>query len=418
LFFILGYSLEGLQVLKKFLNSKHEEVFHPIFLAQMVLSPLNSIVDDFLIRQYETETEIHFTKEMNKKRKLHVLFRFDILCRMLDILGEFGTRPIFEKQSYVSKLINSKDFGLNATGSREDSPAFVTGFTSAFFLTLPELFKMWVQQKDGDSENVNNYQILEFVGQQCLWPTFMNPNRMTTDTSNGQVKQGIGTMISNAKSEKPYSFLPEVFDLKKLFKQCLDGAVEWRTPSLCEEPQIIQSPKDSATTEKTPEDEREKEDATEDTSVENAAQDSDEDEDEVVEKPEEVLEEEIEEDAQEEEESGYEDSQEEEADNDDEEDDEQEKKPKAKKRKMSNQAKAKKKKKSEQEVQDVDCSLDHFLEEPYNGTDIRVDIINLLDYLEVNVSQNEYLAGLVQNVEQWKSGEIFAFPRNWDDEEE
>ena len=390
--------------MKKFLNSKHEEVFHPIFLAQMVLSPLNSIVDDFLIKQYEAETEVQFTKQLNKKRKLHVLFRFDILCRMLDILGEFGTKPIFEKQKYVSKLINSKDFGLNATGSRVDSPAFVTGFTSAFFLTLPELFKMWVQQKDGDSENVNNYQILEFVGQQCLWPTFMNPKRMKTDKS-GQAKQGLGTMMSNAKSKKPCSFLPEVFDLKELFKQCLDGVVEWRTPSLCEEPQIIQSPKDSATTEKTPEDEVEEEDATQDTSVENAAQESDKDK--------------VEEDAQEEEESGDEDSQEKEADNDDEEDDEQEKKPKAKKRKMSNQAKAKKKKKSEQEVQDVDCSLNHLLEDPHNGTDISVDITNLLDYLDANASQNEYFAGLVQNVERWnKSGEIFAFPRNWDAEEE
>jgi hypothetical protein len=408
LFFILGYSLEGLQVLKKFLNSKHEEVFHPIFLAQMVLSPLNSIVDDFLIRQYEAETEIQFTKQMNKKRKLHVLFRFDILCRMLDILGEFGTRPIFEKQSYVSKLINSKDFGLNATGSREDSPAFVTGFTSAFFLTLPELFKMWVQQKDGDSENVNNYQILEFVGQQCLWPTFMNTKRMNTGKSDGQIKEGVGTMISNAKSEKLYSFLPEVFDLKMLFTQCLDGAVEWRTPSLCEVPPIIQWPKVSG----------EEEDAPQDASVENAAQDSDSGEDEVVETPEEV-EEEIEgEDALEEEESGSENSQEDESDNDDEEDDEQEKKPQAKKRKMSNQAKAKKKKKPEQEVQDVDCSVAHFLEHPYNGTDIRVDIVTLLDYLDVNVSQNEYLAQYVQNVQQWKSCEIFAFPRNWEDEEE
>jgi hypothetical protein len=45
LFFIVGYSQEGLQILKDFLGSIHNDIYDPVLLAQMDLSRLNSIVD-------------------------------------------------------------------------------------------------------------------------------------------------------------------------------------------------------------------------------------------------------------------------------------------------------------------------------------------------------------------------------------
>jgi hypothetical protein len=90
LFYILGFSLEGLQVLKKFLNSNHEEIFDPLFLAQMVLSPLNTIVESLLLPLVAVENGHDWTKVRGHKNKLTVLFRFDMLSRMLGILEEFG----------------------------------------------------------------------------------------------------------------------------------------------------------------------------------------------------------------------------------------------------------------------------------------------------------------------------------------
>jgi hypothetical protein len=231
LFFILGYSEEGLQVLKTFLNSKHDEIYDPVLLAQMVLSPLNSIVDDVLIPLAEHECDYSKSKKREVKAKLNILFRFDIMCRMLGVLGEFGMTPDFEKQKFVKKLIKNTAFGKSSGTNRL---VHVTGFTAAFLLTLPEFFMQWRDQKDGDESNEKQYKVLEFLGQQCQWPSFSNANL--------QRKTSSGSMLSNARSLPPYSFLPkEVFDLTKVFKDCLDGNTEWETYSLCEEPKMIES---------------------------------------------------------------------------------------------------------------------------------------------------------------------------------
>jgi hypothetical protein len=234
LFFILGYSTEGLQVLKTFLDSEHEEIYHPVLLAQMVLSPLNSIVDDVLLPLFQMECNCNLTRQREIKAKLSILFRFEILCPMLRILGEFGMEPKFENQQFVTKLIKSPAFGaLSGTNSLVQ----VTGFTAAFLLTLPELFIQWRDQKNGDESNEKKYKILEFIGQQCDWPTFTNENVRRTSTH--KVKHGKGSMLSNAKSNPPYSFLPNVFDLRKVFKDCLDGSTQWKTYSLCEDTKMM-----------------------------------------------------------------------------------------------------------------------------------------------------------------------------------
>ncbi len=217
--------------MKTFLNSKHDEIYDPVLLAQMVLSPLNSIVDDVLIPLAEHECDCSKSKKREVKAKLNILFRFDIMCRMLGVLGEFGMTPDFEKQKFVKKLINNTAFGKSSGTNRL---VHVTGFTAAFLLTLPEFFMQWRDQKDGDESNEKQYKVLEFLGQQCQWPSFSNANL--------QRKTSSGSMLSNARSLPPHSFLPkEVFDLTKVFKDCLDGNTEWETHSLCEEPKMIES---------------------------------------------------------------------------------------------------------------------------------------------------------------------------------
>ena len=95
-----------------------------------------------------------------------------------------------------------------------------------------------MEQKDGDGSKDEDCKILDFVGQQCLWPAFSEKTRQT-DKTTGETVKGIGTMLSNAKSDKPCSFLPKVFELMKTFEQCLAGQIEWRTASLCKEPEIM-----------------------------------------------------------------------------------------------------------------------------------------------------------------------------------
>ena len=215
----------------------------------MVLSPINSIIDDVLLKIAEQDYQkTGWTKDREKKGKLVVMFRFDLLSSMLRILQKFGSSPPFREQKFVTKLIKSKDFGKDAMIGGANSPLCVTGFTAAFFLTSPELFTQWMQQKDADGSKVPAYQILDFVGKQCLWPTFAKRKSRQTNGSHTVKERGIGSMISNAQSQTPYSFLP--FDLEKLFNQCLDGTVLWKTVSLCEETKRTQSPRKKVSEEK------------------------------------------------------------------------------------------------------------------------------------------------------------------------
>ena len=228
-------------MLKKFLNSEHEEIYNPLFLAQMVLSPLNSIVAETLMPlAFDHYDVTSWEKARHKKSKLHVLCRFHLFRQMLEILGEFGSNPDFEGQRRMKKLINSKEYGKEATSAGAHSAVYVTGFTSAFFLTLPEVFLEWTEQKDGDGLKDPKPKSVQFLGQQCFWPTFNHDNKRQTDASTNVVK-GRGTMTANAQ-KKSYSFLPEILDLKKLFENCLDGTIEWKTASLCQEIKMIQSP--------------------------------------------------------------------------------------------------------------------------------------------------------------------------------
>jgi hypothetical protein len=144
--------------------------------------------------------------------------------------------PDFEKQKFVKKLIKNPAFGeLSGTNSL----VHVTGFTAAFLLTLPELFVQWRDHEDGDESNKKQHEVLEFLGQQCHWPSFSDEK--VQRTSSPKVAHGEGSTLPNAKSLPPCSFLPNLFDLTKVFKDCLDGSTEWETRSLCEETKMIES---------------------------------------------------------------------------------------------------------------------------------------------------------------------------------
>ena len=144
LFFIIGNSKEGLQVLKNFLDSDHTDIYDPLYLAQMILSPINDIVEILMNQAYNEE--IYLKSDRHKINKLKVLFRFDILRSMLAILSEHGKQPDFikKKQPFVSKIIDCPIYGKSAVHSvRNNQSLLVTGFTAVIFSVFTRfIFKM------------------------------------------------------------------------------------------------------------------------------------------------------------------------------------------------------------------------------------------------------------------------------------
>jgi hypothetical protein len=197
----------------------------------MVLSPLNWIVDDALIPLVESERDSSIVKAVWGKSQVEHAVPLWRCVSPARCLGEFGMEPDFEKQKFVKKLIKNPAFGeLSGTNSL----VHVTGFTAAFLLTLPWLFVQWRDHEDGDESNKKQHEVLEFLGQQCHWPSFSDEK--VQRTSSPKVAHGEGSTLPNAKSLPLCSFLPNLFDLTKVFNDCLDGSTEWESVHFVKKP--------------------------------------------------------------------------------------------------------------------------------------------------------------------------------------
>jgi hypothetical protein len=75
--------------MKDFLSSDHDDIYDPVFLAQMVLSPLNTIVD-FLLIWSKTRSIVRRTRQACA-RWLNVLFRYEILTFMSTLRNMVNT---------------------------------------------------------------------------------------------------------------------------------------------------------------------------------------------------------------------------------------------------------------------------------------------------------------------------------------
>jgi hypothetical protein len=102
-----------------------------------------------------------------------MLFCYEILRSMLQILQQYGTQPEFKSQALVSHSIEKSIYGihaLNASGNNKSD--CITGFTAAFFVTLPAFFTQWFAWKDLSADEQPKNCPTPVLGLQCLWPTF------------------------------------------------------------------------------------------------------------------------------------------------------------------------------------------------------------------------------------------------------
>ena len=71
LIYTLCTSKEGVQELQNFLSAKDTRVFHPLFIAQYLLIPVNTIVKDSLC---DWMMEPYYTQEIQKANKQSALY--------------------------------------------------------------------------------------------------------------------------------------------------------------------------------------------------------------------------------------------------------------------------------------------------------------------------------------------------------
>jgi hypothetical protein len=137
------------------------------FLAQMVLSPLNTI---WLSIDFAVKNKIYRKKEQDrhvKAQRVIPLWNFDFHARTL---AKYGKQPyITESSNRLCQSLSIKLMVFEVSHTKWSRVCY--WIYSCFFLTLPELFVQWSKFKDSEKRTPQD-SVINFEGLECFWPTF------------------------------------------------------------------------------------------------------------------------------------------------------------------------------------------------------------------------------------------------------
>ena len=141
-------SKNGIKRLKEYLATVDHEVFEPLFIAQFLFAPVNTIVKQYLLpwmmNDYpalNTEGE----KYCARKIKSEVILRYTLLTELMTILESWGRKQPsynYSNDKKLTKIMNGEQ-GLKGKDKRNDIICAVDGFFTIWVCTLPEKFKEW-----------------------------------------------------------------------------------------------------------------------------------------------------------------------------------------------------------------------------------------------------------------------------------
>jgi hypothetical protein len=88
-------SVEGLRVLKSYFSAKDQEVFEPLFIAQYLFVPVNTIVQNSLLHWMMDQLGYPVIKDLldkdqAKKNKAEVFLKYSVMVELMKIVKEYG----------------------------------------------------------------------------------------------------------------------------------------------------------------------------------------------------------------------------------------------------------------------------------------------------------------------------------------
>jgi hypothetical protein len=231
LVYLLCTSKEGVLQLKNYLSAKDERVFHPLFIAQYLLIPVNTIVknslQDWMMEPYYTE-EVQNTNKKNaayrkyatRSFKAGLYLKHTLLVSLMTIVRKHGRIPkyFFDKDERL-KTIKLGYGGLETAGDDPNKQEIAfNSFLTVWLLTLPEKFEQWYtyQHRTTTSEEVQQTTIFNLSDT----PSF--PGYKDTDC----------TALQPSALTKNFNFLPKTWDLMDAFEHFREQKTFWTTPSI------------------------------------------------------------------------------------------------------------------------------------------------------------------------------------------
>ena len=116
LFYNLCMSEEGLQHLKKYFSANDTSVFDPIFIAQYLLAPVNTIIDKnelrtWMMTPYPLPDGAQSSKKLNaRKVKTELYLKYVLLVDLMQVVATYGRTPEynFDTDEKLAAIVKGK----------------------------------------------------------------------------------------------------------------------------------------------------------------------------------------------------------------------------------------------------------------------------------------------------------------------
>jgi hypothetical protein len=226
LFYTLCMSQEGLQHLRDFFSAKDTSVYHPLFIAQYLLVPVNTIVKSCLLpwmmEKYFITSENGELKKIPQFRpravKAEIFLRYSLLVDLLHIVKTYGRNPDYDfRNDEKLAVIRNEYTSDNNMNDKTKMVLTMDSFMTIWLLTLPEQFKEWEKQH----YELNNAGIK------------LNKRLSFTDSPSFPhfVLDSYTSLVANPDT-KSFELLPPNWNLMECFEHFLDQIEQWTTRSI------------------------------------------------------------------------------------------------------------------------------------------------------------------------------------------
>src|SRR5687767_7993000 len=182
-------SIEGVEQLKNYFSAEGQQVFEPLFIAQYLLAPVNTIVKNSLLPWMMEQVGIPAEKNLNDKNrgrkiKAEVFLKYSLLVELMKIVKKYGRNDDYNFKS--DEKLACIRFGKHSdqhTTNRTKIILGINSFTTIWLLTLPEKFHKWFEKCKTLSNAINDVGTTVFFTGTPEFPFVQEYNLHTTLTS-------------------------------------------------------------------------------------------------------------------------------------------------------------------------------------------------------------------------------------------
>lgn len=223
-------SKEGIFKLRNYLGANDSSVFDPLFIAQYLLCPVNTIVSngfvDWMMEKYmppgaKPGSKFHLNDKMkSKKLKTEIYLKYTLLVDLMKIVKLHGRKPSYNWDNDTDlSFIKNGEFGEKKyENDRKKQFLAFDGFTTIWLITLPEKFKEWY-----------NHHLKIGCDTPGVLPEMMKTNEIPKFPK-FETKDVHSKLL--VYSTPNYTFLPKSWNLLEAFEYYLKQEALWLTDSI------------------------------------------------------------------------------------------------------------------------------------------------------------------------------------------